>query len=83
MFFKIDVLKNFTIFTGKHLCWSLFLIKPATLLKSNSDRAGECRETFKNSSFIEHLQRLLLSLLEMEEEERVEQRSEKKFQMKE
>ena len=27
MFFKIDVLKNFIIFTGKHLCWSLFLIK--------------------------------------------------------
>ena len=22
-----DVLKNFTNFTGKHLCWSLFLIK--------------------------------------------------------
>ena len=21
------VLKNFVIFTGKHLCWSLFLIK--------------------------------------------------------
>ena len=36
--FKIGVLKNFAIFTGKHLCWSLFLIKvqtfrPATLLK--------------------------------------------------
>ena len=27
MFFKIGVLKNFIIFTGKHLCWSLFLIK--------------------------------------------------------
>ena len=26
-FFKIDVLKNFTMFTGKHPCWSLFLIK--------------------------------------------------------
>ena len=24
---KKAVLKNFTIFTGKHLCWSLFLIK--------------------------------------------------------
>ena len=23
MFFKRHVLKNFTIFTGKHLCWSL------------------------------------------------------------
>ena len=27
LFFKIDVLKNFTNFTGKHLCWSLFLLK--------------------------------------------------------
>ena len=27
MFFKIGVLKNFVIFTGKHLCWSLFLKK--------------------------------------------------------
>ena len=26
MFFKIGVLKNFAIFTGKHLCWNLFLI---------------------------------------------------------
>ena len=27
MFFKIGVLKNFVIFTGKYLCWSFFLIK--------------------------------------------------------
>ena len=38
MFFKIDVLKNFANFTGKHLCWSLFLIqlqawRVATLFK--------------------------------------------------
>ena len=26
MFFKIGVLKNFAIFTGKHMCWSLFLV---------------------------------------------------------
>ena len=25
MFFKISVLRSFTNFTGKHLCWSLFL----------------------------------------------------------
>ena len=40
MFFKIDVLKSFERFTGKHLCWSYLLIKlqawPATLLKRNS-----------------------------------------------
>ena len=27
MFFKIGFLKHFTIFTGKHPCWSLFSIK--------------------------------------------------------
>ena len=27
MFFKIGVLKNFAMFTGKHPCWSPFLIK--------------------------------------------------------
>ena len=27
MFFEIGVLKNFAIFRGKRLCWSLFLIK--------------------------------------------------------
>ena len=26
MFFKMGVLKNFANFTGKHLCWSIFLI---------------------------------------------------------
>ena len=36
--FKTGVLKNFAIFTGKHLCWSRFLIKfqywrPAFLFK--------------------------------------------------
>ena len=40
MFHKIGILKNFANFTGKHLCWSLFLIKlltlrPATLLKND------------------------------------------------
>ena len=42
MFFKTDVLKNFAIFKGKHLCRSLFLIKlqtcrSATLFKSDSN----------------------------------------------
>ena len=42
MFFKICVLKNFTDFTEKHLCWSLILVKlqtwfAATLLKRDSN----------------------------------------------
>ena len=41
MFFKIGALKIFAIYTRKHLCWSLFLIKLhawrlATLLKRDS-----------------------------------------------
>ena len=28
---KKGVLKNFTYFTGKHLCWSLTVIKPESL----------------------------------------------------
>ena len=40
MFFKIGVLRNVAIFTGKHLCWSHFLIKlqalrPPTLFKTD------------------------------------------------
>ena len=42
MFFKIAVQKKFAIFRGKHLGWSLFLIKlqsfrPVTLLKRDSN----------------------------------------------
>ena len=33
VFYKEDVLKNFAIFTGKHLCWSPFLV--------NSRRLGD------------------------------------------
>ena len=36
VFYKIDVLKNFEKFTGKHLCWSLFFSKIADL----SDQTG-------------------------------------------
>ena len=69
MFFKIGVLKNFTICTGKHLCWSLFLMKlqawrPATLLKIDSNTGVYlwmlyC-EILKTPFFIEHLCWLLL-----------------------
>ena len=53
MFFKIGVLKIFSIFTGKHLCWSLFLIKLQALRSYN---------TF---FFIEHLWWLLLNFDEI------------------
>ena len=67
MFFKIDIFKNFSNFTGKHLCLSLFLIKlqalkslfnntckawsPATLLKT------DCKTgvfLFSLQHFLEH-----------------------------
>ena len=35
MFFKISVLIDFANFTGKHLCWSLFLIKLQSLKVCN------------------------------------------------
>ena len=45
MFSKTGVLKNFAIFTGKNLCWSLFLIKfqdwrPTFLFKKRLE--GRC-----------------------------------------
>ena len=44
MFSKIGALKSFAIFTGKNLCWSLFLIKfqdwrPAFLFKKRLQRS--------------------------------------------
>ena len=36
MFCKKDILKSFTKFTGKHLCWSLFFKKVTGLQACNS-----------------------------------------------
>ena len=58
MFFEISSLKNFAIFTGKQLCWGLFLIKlqifmPVTFLKRDSNSGISCGycEMIKNSFF--------------------------------
>ena len=55
MFFKIVVLKNFAIFTGKHLCWSLFLhCKACNVIKKETPKqvlSCEYCEVFKNSFF--------------------------------
>ena len=42
MFFEIGVLKNFANFAGKHLCWSLFLIK----LQAYSKQKQSCLHMF-------------------------------------
>ena len=68
MFFKIDILKstNFTIFTGKYLCWSLFFDKVAGLSLSNFFKKRLQRRCFSlniakllTGFFIEYLQWLL------------------------
>ena len=67
MFFKMDVLKIFANFTGKHLCWILFLIKlhalrPPERLQHRSfpvKFANFLRTAFST----EHLQRLFLENL--------------------
>ena len=46
IFFKIDVLKNFANFTGKHLCGSLFSIKLQSLRSANLLKMGSNIVTF-------------------------------------
>ena len=67
IFFKIDVLKNLAIFTRKHLCWSLFLIKllawrSAFLLKKTPTPVFFCEycEIIEGSFFTEHLLLIVL-----------------------
>ena len=57
MFCKIGVYKNFAIFTEKHMCWSLLLIKlqdwmPAFSLRrdSNTGASYEYCEIFKSNT---------------------------------
>ena len=58
MFFKIGALKNFAIFTGKHLCWSLFLIKLQAFRCFPMNIAKFLRAAF----FIENFHCLLLQM---------------------
>ena len=60
MFFKICVLKNFENFTGKHLCWSLFL---TNFIRDTTTLVFSCEiwKNLKNTFSTEHLQWLLLS----------------------
>ena len=69
MFFEKDTIKNFAIFTRKHLCWGLFLIKlqvlrSATFLKTDSSTgvSSGCCKIFKNIFLIQHLWWLLLTV---------------------
>ena len=67
LFYKKAVLKTFAMITGKHLYWSLFLIKlqkprSAALLKMTPTQVISCEyyRRFKNTYFEEHLRRLFL-----------------------
>ena len=65
--FKTGVLKNFAIFTGKHLCWSLFLIKflfnkVSLQMTPTQVLSYEYCKIVRNSFFTEHLRWLLLPL---------------------
>ena len=68
MFFKVGVLKSFAKFTGKHLCWNLFLIK---LLARRPEKRLQFRqfpvkfaEFLITLFFTEHLGWLLLNIFE-------------------
>ena len=63
VFCKKSVLKNFANFTGKHLCWSIFIIKLQAFnlqvfKKETPAQVLSCEvcETFKNNYFEEYLQ---------------------------
>ena len=59
MFCKIGNLRNFAMFTGKHLCWSLFFNKE----KETPTQVFPCDylcEFFRTASLIEHPWWLLL-----------------------
>ena len=71
MFFKVGSLKNFAIFTGKHLCWSLFLIKlqawACNFVKKRLQRRcfpENIATSFTTTFLIEHLWWLLLKIFE-------------------
>ena len=67
VFYKKAIIRNFAIFTGKNLCWSLFIIiiqsfRPATLLKRDSAPVVSC-EYFISKKIFEWL---LLGLLDLQ-----------------
>ena len=64
MYFRIVALKDFAMFTEKHLCWSLFLInvqawRSVTLLRRDSRKFAKFLRT---SIFTERIRWLLLEI---------------------
>ena len=65
MFFKIDILKNLAMFTGKHLCYSCRAGGLQLYYKEIPTQVLSCEycEIFKNTYFEEHLQTAASALL--------------------
>ena len=55
MFFKIGVLKDFANFTGKHQCWSRFLIKLTERTPTLKEDSNTCVFLWRLRSFWEQL----------------------------
>ena len=70
MFFKMGAFKNFVYFTGKHLCWSFFLIKlqalrSGTLLKKTATRCFPVKfANLRTPFFTEQLRWLPLKIID-------------------
>ena len=70
MYFRIGVLKNFAMFTGKYLCWSLFFNKYAGLKACNFFKkilqhkffSVKFAKFLRTPFFKEHVQWLLLEI---------------------
>ena len=68
IFLELGVLKNFAIFTGKHLCCSLYLTKlqACNFIKKNTQTkvfsCEYCKKILRKPFFTEYLRRLFLYL---------------------
>ena len=63
LFYKKAVFKDFAVFSGKHLCWNLFLIKlqGKTLKRLTQVVSSEICEIFKNTYIEKQLRMAILS----------------------
>ena len=70
VFYKIVILKNFAIFTGKQLFWSLFLIKLQAFSHAKKGFQHRCFPVnivkFLRTPFLKNIFERLLQLIETE-----------------
>ena len=63
MLLKIDVLKNFVNFTGKHLCWSLFLIHFQIYVGFAAAMASKSKEHLEIPGYYSYLLAAIFDLI--------------------